>query len=103
MPEIGSTERGNGSATRSRRPEFDHMLNRTFDSGPLGQMPIARDNLDALTGLCFVAALTIALGHCYQPWLAFVIYRTIEVPSKPWLRQLLEPRRLEVGLLGGRG
>jgi peptidoglycan/LPS O-acetylase OafA/YrhL len=45
------------------------MFNRTFDSGLPAYMPIARDNLDALTGLRFVAALTIALGHCYQPWL----------------------------------
>src|SRR2546421_11421320 len=28
-----------------------------------------RDNIDALTGLRFVAAFTIALGHYYQPWL----------------------------------
>ncbi|MGD0433159.1 MAG: acyltransferase [Acetobacteraceae bacterium] len=32
-------------------------------------MTVARDNLDALTGLRFVAAFTIALGHYYQPWL----------------------------------
>jgi peptidoglycan/LPS O-acetylase OafA/YrhL len=32
-------------------------------------MTIARDNLDALTGLRFVAAFTIVLGHSYQPWL----------------------------------
>ena len=32
-------------------------------------MTVARDNLDALTGLRFVAAFTIVLGHIYQPWL----------------------------------
>jgi peptidoglycan/LPS O-acetylase OafA/YrhL len=32
-------------------------------------MTVTRDNLDALTGLRFVAAFTIALGHTYQPWL----------------------------------
>jgi peptidoglycan/LPS O-acetylase OafA/YrhL len=32
-------------------------------------MAVARDNLDALTGLRFVAAFTIVLGHIYQPWL----------------------------------
>lgn len=32
-------------------------------------MTVARDNLDALTGLRFVAAFTIALGHTYLPWL----------------------------------
>jgi peptidoglycan/LPS O-acetylase OafA/YrhL len=32
-------------------------------------MTVARDNLDALTGLRFVAAFTIVLGHVYQPWL----------------------------------
>jgi peptidoglycan/LPS O-acetylase OafA/YrhL len=32
-------------------------------------MTIARDNLDALTGIRFVAAFTIVLGHAYQPWL----------------------------------
>jgi peptidoglycan/LPS O-acetylase OafA/YrhL len=33
-------------------------------------MATPRDNIDALTGLRFVAAFTIALGHYYQPWLA---------------------------------
>jgi peptidoglycan/LPS O-acetylase OafA/YrhL len=32
-------------------------------------MAIPRDNIDALTGLRFVAAFTIALGHYYEPWL----------------------------------
>ena len=32
-------------------------------------MTIARDNIDALTGLRFVAAFTIVLGHSYQSWL----------------------------------
>lgn len=32
-------------------------------------MTIARDNIDALTGLRFVAAFSIVLGHAYQPWL----------------------------------
>ena len=32
-------------------------------------MTIARDNLDALTGLRFVAAFSIALGHSYPEWL----------------------------------
>ena len=32
-------------------------------------MTVARDNLDALTGLRFVAALTIALGHTEALWL----------------------------------
>ena len=32
-------------------------------------MASPRDNIDALTGLRFVAAFTIALGHYYQPWL----------------------------------
>jgi peptidoglycan/LPS O-acetylase OafA/YrhL len=32
-------------------------------------MAAARDNLDALTGLRFVAAFTIVLGHTYMPWL----------------------------------
>ena len=32
-------------------------------------MTAARDNLDALTGLRFVAAFTIVLGHTYMPWL----------------------------------
>jgi peptidoglycan/LPS O-acetylase OafA/YrhL len=32
-------------------------------------MTIERDNLEALTGLRFVAAFTIVLGHVYQPWL----------------------------------
>ncbi len=32
-------------------------------------MATPRDNIDALTGLRFVAAFTIALGHYYQPWL----------------------------------
>jgi len=32
-------------------------------------MTVARDNLDALTGLRFVAAFLIVLGHIYQPWL----------------------------------
>jgi peptidoglycan/LPS O-acetylase OafA/YrhL len=32
-------------------------------------MAIPRDSIDALTGLRFVAAFTIALGHYYQPWL----------------------------------
>jgi peptidoglycan/LPS O-acetylase OafA/YrhL len=32
-------------------------------------MATARDNIDALTGLRFVAAFTIVLGHYYQPWL----------------------------------
>ena len=32
-------------------------------------MTVARDNLDALTGLRFVAAFAIVLGHIYQPWL----------------------------------
>ena len=32
-------------------------------------MTIARDNLDALTGLRFVAAFTIVLGHTVNPWL----------------------------------
>jgi peptidoglycan/LPS O-acetylase OafA/YrhL len=32
-------------------------------------MSVARDNIDALTGLRFVAAFTIVLGHLYQPWL----------------------------------
>jgi peptidoglycan/LPS O-acetylase OafA/YrhL len=31
-------------------------------------LTIARDNLDALTGLRFVAAFTIAFGHSYPPW-----------------------------------
>jgi peptidoglycan/LPS O-acetylase OafA/YrhL len=30
---------------------------------------VPRDNIDALTGLRFVAAFTIALGHYYQSWL----------------------------------
>ena len=32
-------------------------------------MTVARDNIDALTGLRFVAAFTIVLGHSYSPWL----------------------------------
>jgi peptidoglycan/LPS O-acetylase OafA/YrhL len=32
-------------------------------------MATPRDNIDALTGLRFVAAFTIALGHYYRPWL----------------------------------
>lgn len=32
-------------------------------------MTVARDNIDALTGLRFVAAFTIVLGHSYGPWL----------------------------------
>ena len=32
-------------------------------------MTVARDNLDALTGLRFIAAFSIALGHSYAPWL----------------------------------
>jgi peptidoglycan/LPS O-acetylase OafA/YrhL len=32
-------------------------------------MSVARENLDALTGLRFVAAFTIVLGHMYSPWL----------------------------------
>jgi len=32
-------------------------------------MSVARDNIDALTGLRFIAAFTIALGHSYLPWL----------------------------------
>jgi hypothetical protein len=31
-------------------------------------MTVTRDNLDALTGLRFVAAFTIALGHYFPPW-----------------------------------
>jgi peptidoglycan/LPS O-acetylase OafA/YrhL len=31
-------------------------------------MTIARDNIDALTGLRFVAAFLIVLGHSYAPW-----------------------------------
>ena len=31
-------------------------------------MTVARETLDSLTGLRFVAALTIALGHTYEPW-----------------------------------
>jgi peptidoglycan/LPS O-acetylase OafA/YrhL len=34
---------------------------------------------------------------------SFVLYRTVEVPAKRWLRQLLEPRGLEVALPSGRG
>jgi peptidoglycan/LPS O-acetylase OafA/YrhL len=30
---------------------------------------VPRDNIDALTGLRFIAAFTIALGHYYQSWL----------------------------------
>lgn len=30
---------------------------------------VSRDNIDALTGLRFIAAFTIALGHYYQSWL----------------------------------
>ncbi len=33
-------------------------------------MTIARDNIDALTGLRFIAAFTIAFGHSYPDWLA---------------------------------
>jgi peptidoglycan/LPS O-acetylase OafA/YrhL len=32
-------------------------------------MTVARDNIDALTGLRFVAAFSIVLGHTYAPWL----------------------------------
>ena len=32
-------------------------------------MTIARDNIDALTGLRFIAAFCIVLGHSYSPWL----------------------------------
>jgi peptidoglycan/LPS O-acetylase OafA/YrhL len=39
-----------------------------FD-GSVITMTIARDNIDALTGLRFIAAFTIVLGHSYQPWL----------------------------------
>jgi peptidoglycan/LPS O-acetylase OafA/YrhL len=34
------------------------------------RMTVARDNLDALTGLRFVAAFTIAVGHTEATWLA---------------------------------
>ena len=32
-------------------------------------MTVARDNIEALTGLRFVAAFLIVLGHSYSPWL----------------------------------
>jgi peptidoglycan/LPS O-acetylase OafA/YrhL len=32
-------------------------------------MTVARDNIDALTGLRFIAAFLIVLGHSYNPWL----------------------------------
>jgi peptidoglycan/LPS O-acetylase OafA/YrhL len=32
-------------------------------------MTIPRDNLDALTGLRFIAAFVIVLGHYHRPWL----------------------------------
>ena len=32
-------------------------------------MTVARDNLDALTGLRFVAAFTVVIGHSYRPLL----------------------------------